>query len=114
MIRRPPRSTLFPYTTLFRSLSNIEAHNQFSSMTVVGDSQTVQYPDPREPNFQRILQLVDGVYDNSMADSLTSGALYYADLNSKAYNHGGWFDRNIVNSAAHPRVAQIGTTTYFT
>src|SRR5437879_11739725 len=23
MIRRPPRSTLFPYTTLFRSLSNL-------------------------------------------------------------------------------------------
>src|SRR2546426_5752726 len=23
MIRRPPRSTLFPYTTLFRSLANI-------------------------------------------------------------------------------------------
>src|SRR5258707_4640340 len=23
MIRRPPRSTLFPYTTLFRSLTNI-------------------------------------------------------------------------------------------
>src|SRR5260370_15707300 len=26
MIRRPPRSTLFPYTTLFRSLSDIKAH----------------------------------------------------------------------------------------
>src|SRR5438309_3339819 len=25
MIRRPPRSTLFPYTTLFRSLNNISA-----------------------------------------------------------------------------------------
>src|SRR5438034_6561399 len=25
MIRRPPRSTLFPYTTLFRSLSDHEA-----------------------------------------------------------------------------------------
>src|SRR2546430_10261861 len=25
MIRRPPRSTLFPYTTLFRSLGNIGA-----------------------------------------------------------------------------------------
>src|SRR3712207_8096159 len=25
MIRRPPRSTLFPYTTLFRSLASIEA-----------------------------------------------------------------------------------------
>src|SRR3712207_9360671 len=25
MIRRPPRSTLFPYTTLFRSLQSLEA-----------------------------------------------------------------------------------------
>src|SRR3712207_8347128 len=25
MIRRPPRSTLFPYTTLFRSLEGLEA-----------------------------------------------------------------------------------------
>src|SRR5256886_11737972 len=27
MIRRPPRSTLFPYTTLFRSENNIIYHN---------------------------------------------------------------------------------------
>src|SRR5688572_8962045 len=27
MIRRPPRSTLFPYTTLFRSPSEIPFHN---------------------------------------------------------------------------------------
>src|SRR5258705_8573837 len=26
MIRRPPRSTLFPYTTLFRSLASIARH----------------------------------------------------------------------------------------
>src|SRR2546427_8065710 len=26
MIRRPPRSTLFPYTTLFRSLARTEGH----------------------------------------------------------------------------------------
>src|SRR3712207_7551478 len=26
MIRRPPRSTLFPYTTLFRSAEGLEAH----------------------------------------------------------------------------------------
>src|SRR3712207_7691125 len=26
MIRRPPRSTLFPYTTLFRSRREVEAH----------------------------------------------------------------------------------------
>src|SRR2546422_6947687 len=28
MIRRPPRSTLFPYTTLFRSVLEITAHGQ--------------------------------------------------------------------------------------
>src|SRR3712207_7906813 len=27
MIRRPPRSTLFPYTTLFRSLTEVPAEN---------------------------------------------------------------------------------------
>src|SRR5689334_24313437 len=28
MIRRPPRSTLFPYTTLFRSLERVEVRAQ--------------------------------------------------------------------------------------
>src|SRR2546426_6344750 len=27
MIRRPPRSTLFPYTTLFRSACDVEPHH---------------------------------------------------------------------------------------
>src|SRR5574337_2231388 len=31
MIRRPPRSTLFPYTTLFRSKHGTEAHGQSHS-----------------------------------------------------------------------------------
>src|SRR5258708_20229528 len=38
MIRRPPRSTLFPYTPLFRSLSNNQ-QQQFSA-TVTGSSNT--------------------------------------------------------------------------
>src|SRR5258705_9407311 len=29
MIRRPPRSTLFPYTTLFRSLQEQEDHQRY-------------------------------------------------------------------------------------
>src|SRR5258708_14705048 len=33
MIRRPPRSTLFPYTTLFRSLGSKIGHHHFA----VGD-----------------------------------------------------------------------------
>src|SRR6266702_2267698 len=30
MIRRPPRSTLFPYTTLFRSVTSASAHAEFT------------------------------------------------------------------------------------
>src|SRR2546422_2842884 len=32
MIRRPPRSTLFPYTTLFRSIQKREIANAFSEL----------------------------------------------------------------------------------
>src|SRR3712207_9011340 len=36
MIRRPPRSTLFPYTTLFRSFLNILQHATFVGLLAVG------------------------------------------------------------------------------
>ena len=39
MIRRPPRSTLFPYTTLFRSTVHGYAHFALSSITVNWDSE---------------------------------------------------------------------------
>src|SRR2546430_5799347 len=32
MIRRPPRSTLFPYTTLFRSLDHFDAIRELQDM----------------------------------------------------------------------------------
>src|SRR2546427_10780058 len=32
MIRRPPRSTLFPYTTLFRSVVQLEAGHQIPAV----------------------------------------------------------------------------------
>src|SRR2546427_4787386 len=32
MIRRPPRSTLFPYTTLFRSSPPVRANGQYSAV----------------------------------------------------------------------------------
>src|SRR3712207_8671389 len=38
MIRRPPRSTLFPYTTLFRSVQSIDVKARF---LVGGDDQAV-------------------------------------------------------------------------
>src|SRR2546422_6111523 len=42
MIRRPPRSTLFPYTTLFRSSSNVTA----SPGQVLAGSSLVSASDP--------------------------------------------------------------------
>src|SRR5437899_7418615 len=36
MIRPPPRSTLFPYTTLFRSVAVIENHTGDSSLDNLG------------------------------------------------------------------------------
>src|SRR5256885_4027780 len=37
MIRRPPRSTLFPYTTLFRSLRNRVRHREIVATAHTGE-----------------------------------------------------------------------------
>lgn len=92
----------------------IAGHHQFSSMTVAGDSQTVAYPEPRDPVFQKLLLLVDGIYDGMTQDKLTLNSLYYADLGSPSFNPDGWFAKVILaDPEKYPRVAQIGTTTYF-
>src|SRR2546426_9139729 len=60
MIRRPPRSTLFPYTTLFRSIlekvrhhwqsrrSHARLHHEIESLakTVIGKTQQVELDFP--------------------------------------------------------------------
>src|SRR3712207_9243232 len=40
MIRRPPRSTLFPYTTLFRSANLPNAENTYQLQSEISDGQT--------------------------------------------------------------------------
>src|SRR3712207_7930764 len=42
MIRRPPRSTLFPYTTLFRSLNRVDEVIVFHALS---DGELVQIAD---------------------------------------------------------------------
>src|SRR5256885_16532507 len=41
MIRRPPRSTLFPYTTLFRSLEHVVARRAQIRKLVVASSMSI-------------------------------------------------------------------------
>src|SRR3712207_7318151 len=48
MIRRPPRSTLFPYTTLFRSVLRLVQH-EVRLVLPPGDEQAVLEPGARDP-----------------------------------------------------------------
>src|SRR6266511_6406289 len=48
MIRRPPRSTLFPYTTLFRSRGTLAARERASGTDTFGDGGTRGVPEPVE------------------------------------------------------------------
>src|SRR2546425_9947208 len=48
MIRRPPRSTLFPYTTLFRSSQNQDDDDEFQCVALSGsDAVTEQLVEVR-------------------------------------------------------------------
>src|SRR2546430_12191895 len=55
MIRRPPRSTLFPYTTLFRSSGDrVLFYHSGKDKAVVGIAEVVKaaYPDPTADDAQ--------------------------------------------------------------
>src|SRR5256885_10934645 len=43
MIRRPPRSTLFPYTTLFRSLTRTTGRNALAATAAIGGLVVLAY-----------------------------------------------------------------------
>src|SRR2546426_7741457 len=77
MIRRPPRSTLFPYTTLFRS--------------VLGDARRVKAPRivDSPASFEcRVRQIIDidGVRSLVLADVLAAHVMDAADRKSTRLN----------------------------
>src|SRR5258708_23343275 len=50
MIRRPPRSTLFPYTTLFRSREAIEAYPESERHLVIHEGHLIKANPRDEPH----------------------------------------------------------------
>src|SRR2546430_9683746 len=89
MIRRPPRSTLFPYTTLFRSLEKIEGMSEEEKLAVLSESASAvnsQMP-PREN--QRINISVDSVQDrkSTRLNSSHSQISYAVFCLKKKKNH---------------------------
>jgi hypothetical protein len=84
----------------------VEGKNQLSSMTYLGDSQTIVYPDIREPLFISLIQKIDDIYQGKGTD-LSNGGLYYC--NPSAITKGGWFEKTIIgNPAEHPICAHAG------
>src|SRR2546422_5594832 len=47
MIRRPPRSTLFPYTTLFRSGEEVRAESRAGNLNTYSESLSGRYGTDR-------------------------------------------------------------------
>lgn len=89
------------------------AHNQYSSMSVVGDSQSIIYGDLRDPPApkmrRKLMQKVETIYAGTEPD-ITDGSLYYGNLVNVT---SGWFKTEILGKLAqHPRVATIGRQTF--
>src|SRR2546423_10173017 len=74
MIRRPPRSTLFPYTTLFRSLSCQHARSVVSTDLAAGKIHT-----PVEEVERRVIGVRPHTYYATRSEEHTS------ELQSLAY-----------------------------
>src|SRR2546430_8484865 len=68
MIRRPPRSTLFPYTTLFRSIPQVEANphvvvlyrnpakHKIAHMRLYGDATVYKTGEMRDKVMSRVVE----------------------------------------------------------
>src|SRR3712207_7551147 len=87
MIRRPPRSTLFPYTTLFRS--NVPERHR--SMRAVIDSSWDQLPRDTQSVFAR-LSVFRGGFDAEAAAEVAGATLqelrseeHTSELQSRQY-----------------------------
>src|SRR3712207_7909641 len=85
MIRRPPRSTLFPYTTLFRSLQDCAErgtrHPVRHPVTARGDRRGggADLQEPQRPRRERTQDLRDLVQDAVRSEEHTS------ELQSRQY-----------------------------
>src|SRR2546430_15790322 len=77
MIRRPPRSTLFPYTTLFRSAATFDANGNNGAVYIFYQNATtrgtflspVTFPAGAQPQWARIADVTaDGLPDIVVAN----------------------------------------------
>src|SRR2546422_8229150 len=90
MIRRPPRSTLFPYTTLFRSRTPTKPPATHTNCYLIYTSRVVLVIDPGSPyeDEQRALAgAVDGLDRKSTRLNSSHGYISYAVFCLKKKKH---------------------------
>src|SRR3712207_8209805 len=82
MIRRPPRSTLFPYTTLFRSLTaELTPRIERESWTITVNGRV---ESPRTWTWQEVQALPGSTYDGDI-HCVTRSEEHTSELQSRQY-----------------------------
>src|SRR2546425_1602086 len=82
MIRRPPRSTLFPYTTLFRSAANASERVFLKALSNSSSSRTRRRPFPPPPPEALIMI---GYPTDAAIDRASRSEEHTSELQSLAY-----------------------------
>src|SRR3712207_8137825 len=81
MIRRPPRSTLFPYTTLFRSAIAKEARDRGANVTLISGPTNLK--DPIGVNLIRVKTNEEML--NAVKDNFNRSEEHTSELQSRQY-----------------------------
>src|SRR3712207_7384428 len=85
MIRRPPRSTLFPYTTLFRSIMEVLLHLPPDTKILPGHTDATTVADELEGNaFVRVWRGMDPEGDEPCT-ALGRSEEHTSELQSRQY-----------------------------
>src|SRR3712207_7813390 len=78
MIRRPPRSTLFPYTTLFRSCTDTRFDSEIASRLISGGS---------PPGSPRAFQTSSSAISVTVSVAATGAARVWARVTDRSEEH---------------------------
>src|SRR5688572_31106352 len=72
MIRRPPRSTLFPYTTLFRSLVGLCVRRLEIAQRLTASDSSVSQSQPDAQSPQNVRRIANDVHIGERSEEHTS------------------------------------------
>src|ERR1035441_2929246 len=111
MIRRPPRSTLFPYTTLFRSITGVTFGAQQTGVSQGlfpdGSTNLTSFTITASPGASNYLPLSNVVVNEVLThtDLPLEDAVEFYNSGVSSVNVGGWFISNSQDDLKKYRIA---------